>query len=318
MRNYLKIWIALFLLCMILPSISLSQTCSCAGAPLISSQSVSTTSQGNLLLGITYEHNQISELYRANNKLTNQTVKRSTQSTLIELNYGITDRLTISGTATYVRKRRLGLQSNDELVTTGIGDGLVLLKYVLHQNTIKEQYQLAIGGGAKIPFGKSSLTNDGIALNLDMQPGTGAWDGVVWSYFSKTFAPSSTINLFLFSTYRATGSTERFSTNDNYEFGNEFLVNIGVTDNITSDLSYIGVLNYRSTSSDQRNNNKLPNTGGKWINLEPALKYQLTDGLSIKASGKIPVYQYLNGLQPTTSYTASLSLFYNFGKKVIF
>lgn len=318
MHNYLKIWITSFVLGMMLPGISLSQTCSCAGAPLISSQSVSTTSQGNLLLGITYEHNQISELYRADNKLTNQTVKRSTQSTLIELNYGITDRLTISGTATYVRKRRLGLQSNDELITAGIGDGLVLLKYVLHQNTIKEQYQLAIGGGAKIPFGRSSLTNDGIALNLDMQPGTGAWDGVAWSYFSKTFAPASTINLFLFSTYRATGSTERFSTNDNYEFGNEFLVNIGVTDNITSDLSYIGVLNYRSTSSDERNNNKLPNTGGKWINLEPALKYQLTDGLSIKASGKIPVYQYLNGLQPTTSYTASLSLFYNFGQKVIF
>jgi hypothetical protein len=318
MHNYLKIWITSFVLGMMLPGISLSQTCSCAGAPLISSQSVSTTSQGNLLLGITYEHNQISELYRADNKLTNQTVKRSTQSTLIELNYGITDRLTISGTTTYVRKRRLGLQSNDELITAGIGDGLVLLKYVLHQNTIKEQYQLAIGGGAKIPFGRSSLTNDGIALNLDMQPGTGAWDGVAWSYFSKTFAPASTINLFLFSTYRATGSTERFSTNDNYEFGNEFLVNIGVTDNITSDLSYIGVLNYRSTSSDERNNNKLPNTGGKWINLEPALKYQLTDGLSIKASGKIPVYQYLNGLQPTTSYTASLSLFYNFGQKVIF
>lgn len=318
MHNYLKIWITSFVLGMMLPGVSLSQTCSCAGAPLISSQSVSTASQGNLLLGITYEHNQISELYRADNKLTNQTVKRSTQSTLIELNYGITDRLTISATATYVRKRRLGLQSNDELITAGIGDGLVLLKYVLHQNTIKEQYQLAIGGGAKIPFGRSSLTNDGIALNLDMQPGTGAWDGVAWSYFSKTFAPASTINLFLFSTYRATGSTERFSTNDNYEFGNEFLVNIGVTDNITSDLSYIGVLNYRSTSSDERNNNKLPNTGGKWINLEPALKYQLTDGLSIKASGKIPVYQYLNGLQPTTSYTASLSLFYNFGQKVIF
>ena len=318
MRNYLKIWISSFLLCMILPSVSLSQTCSCAGAPLISSQSVSTTSQGNLLLGITYEHNQISELYRANNKLTNQIVKRSTQSTLIELNYGITDRLTISGTATYVRKRRLGLQSNDELVTTGIGDGLVLLKYVIHQNTIKEQYQLAIGGGAKIPFGKSSLTNDGIALNLDMQPGTGAWDGIAWSYFSKTFAPASTLNLFFFSTYRATGSAERFSTNDNYEFGNELLVNIGVTNNITSDLSYIGVINYRSTSSDERNNNKLANTGGKWINLEPGLQYQLTDGLSIKASGKIPVYQYLNGLQPTTSYTASLSLFYNFGKKVIF
>ncbi|MDZ7659005.1 hypothetical protein [Fodinibius sp.] len=312
-----KIWSALAVF-LVSATVVAAQTCSCAGAPLISSQSISTTSQGNLLLGITYGHKEISELYQADNKLKNTTVERSTQSTLIELNYGITNRLTISGTATYVRKRRLGLQSNDELITTGIGDGVVLLKYVLHQNTIKEQYQLAVGAGAKIPFGKTSLTNDGIGLNLDMQPGTGAWDGVAWSYFSKTFAPVTTINLFLFSTYRATGSAERFGENDNYEFGNELLINIGATNNITSDLSYIGTISYRSTSSDLRNENKLPNTGGKWINLEPALKYQLTDGLSIKASGEIPIYQYLNGLQPTTSYTASISLFYNFGKKVIF
>lgn len=318
MKNIVKTWVVSLLLCLLLPGINLAQTCSCAGAPLISSQSISTTSQGNLLLGLTYEHKEISELYRADNKLTNRIVERSTQSTLIELNYGITDRLTISGTATYVRKRRLGLQSNDELVTTGIGDGVVLLKYVLHQNTMSEQYQLAVGGGAKIPFGKTSLTSDGIGLNFDMQPGTGAWDGVAWSYFSKTFAPASTINLFLFSTYRATGSAERFADNDNYEFGNELLINVGAKDNITADLSYFGTVSYRSTSSDQRNDTKLPNTGGKWIAVEPALQYQLTDGLSIKASGKIPVYQYLNGLQPTTSYTASFSLFYNFGQKAIF
>lgn len=314
----MKTFVASLLLYLVLPNTSPAQTCSCAGAPLISSQSVSTISQGNFFVGLTFEHNQISELYQGDRELNNLTEKRSTQSTLVELNYGITNRLTISGTATYVQKQRLGLQSNDELLTRGIGDGLVLLKYVIHQNTIKEQYQLAVGVGTKIPFGKSSLTNDGIALNLDMQPGTGAWDGVAWSYFSKTFAPASTINLFLFSTFRATGSAERFSENDSYEFGNELLINLGATNSITSNLSYIGMISYRSTSSDQRNNIKLPNTGGKWINLEPALQYQLTDGLSIKASGKIPIYQYLNGLQPTTSYTASISLFYNFGKKVIF
>lgn len=294
------------------------QTCSCAGAPLISSQSISSVSKGNLLFGITYQHNEISNLYSGDTRLENRTTERSTQSTLLEINYGITDRLTISGTATYIRKQRLGLQSDEELITRGIGDGIVLLKYVLHKNTIQEQYQLAVGAGTKIPFGRSSLSDDGIALNLDMQPGTGAWDGVLWSYFSKSFAPSSTINFFIYNTFRVTGSTERFNENDKYRFGNEWVVNAGVTDTIIPNLSYIGLINYRSTSSDQRNGQKLPNTGGKWISIEPALRYQITEGLSAKISGKIPIYQYLNGIQPTTSYTASLSLFYNFGKQVIF
>ncbi|MFH5833281.1 hypothetical protein [Halalkalibaculum sp. DA384] len=297
------------------------QTCSCAGAPLISSQSISSASKGNLLAGVTYQYNDISNLYTGKTQLTNRSVERNTQSTLLELNYGITDRLTISATTTFVRKQRTGLRSpgaNDQLTTQGIGDGLVLFKYVLHQNTMREQYQLAVGGGGKIPFGRSSLSQNGIALNMDMQPGTGAWDGVLWSYFSKTFAPSSTINFFLFNTYRITGSSERFGSNDRYKFGNEWVVNAGITDTFLPGLSYIGMINYRSTSSDRRNGQALPNTGGKWINLEPAVRYRISQELSVKVGGQIPVYQYLNGTQPTTAYTASISLFYNFGRRVIF
>ena len=318
-RNYI---ISLFFILLLsLPSLLEAQTCSCAGAPLISSQSISTTSRGNLFVGLTYEFNEISTLYSEDNRLQNRSVERNTQSTLFEVNYGITDRLTVSGTATFVRKMRLGIQNrdnNDQLITRGIGDGLVLIKYVLHQNSIYEQYQLAAGAGTKIPFGVHSLSNNGIALNMDMQPGTGAWDGVFWSYFSKTFLPSSTVNFFLFNTYRLTGSSERFGTDDRYEFGNEWVVNTGITNTLWPNFSYIAMVNYRSTSSDLRNGQPLPNTGGKWINLEPAVQYRLTEGLSVKLSGKIPLYQYLNGTQPTTTYSTSLSLFYNFGKRTIF
>lgn len=301
---------------------SYGQTCSCAGAPLISSQSISSASKGNLFLGVTYQYNDISNLYTGSEKLINQSVRRNTQSTLFEVNYGITNRLTFSGTATFVQKvRESGLQnpgSENTLTIRGIGDGLFMLKYVLHKNTMSEQYQLAVGGGVKVPFGTTSLTQNGLTLNADMQPGTGAWDGVIWSYFSKTFAPSSTINAFIYSTYRRTGTNERFGNNDRYRFGNEWVTNAGITDTIIPDLSYIAMINYRSTASDQRNGQQLPNTGGKWINLEPALQYQIAQGLSAKASGKIPVYQYLNGIQPTTAYTVSLSVFYNFGNQVIF
>jgi len=305
-----------------LQSLAEGQTCSCAGAPLISSQSVSSVSGGNLLFGLTYEYKDISNIYSGSEPMDHQSVTRNTQSTLLEISYGITDRLTVSGTATFVRKyRETGLQSpvaGDVLITKGIGDGLVMLKYVLHQNTIQEQYQLAVGGGAKVPFGRSNLTQDGLTLNADMQPGSGAWDGVIWSYFSKSFAPATTLNFFLYSTYRRTGTNQRFGDNDRYKFGNELIVNTGVSNKINSKLSYIAMAGYRSTSSDMRNGNPMPDTGGKWVSLNPSLRYQLSNGISLKASGQIPIYQHLNGLQPTTAFSTSLSVFYNFSENVIF
>lgn len=320
-KNY-----ATYLICIgsifLLPVLTYGQTCSCAGAPLISSQSISSASKGNLLLGVTYEYKDISNIYSGSEELNNRTVERNTRSTLLELNYGISDRLTLSATTTYVQKlRRTGLQNpgNEQTTTTsGLGDGLVMLKYVLHKNTMREQYQLAVGGGAKIPFGNSSLTQNGLALNADMQPGTGAWDGVLWSYFSKTFAPATTLNLFAFGTFRLTGENERFGSNDIYRFGNEFVSTIGATNDLVGNLSYIMMVQYRSTSSDQRNGEKLPNTGGNWINLKPALSYQMTNQISLRVSGELPVYQHLNGVQPTTAFTLSGSVFYNFSNRLIF
>ncbi len=163
------------------------KNCSCAGNPLIRSQNISSVSKGTLLLGVTYQYNDISNLYTGSDILTNQSVYRNTQST---------------------------------------------------------------------------LTQNGLKLNADMQPGAGAWNGVIWSY--------------------------------------------------------IAMINYRSTASDRRNDQTLPNTGSKWINLEPAIQYQITQGVSAKASGKIPVFQHLNHIQPTTAYIVSLSVFYNLGNQVIF
>ena len=307
---------------LVYPAGLIAQTCGCAGAPLLSSQSISSAAQGNLLLGITYEYDNIDDLYQGTNELDNRSVRRSTQSTLFEVHYGITDRLTASGTFTFINKRReTGLQtpSSNVVRTEGFGDGLVMLKYVLHKNTIRSQYQLAVGGGAKIPFGSFDHTNNGLQLNADMQPGTGAWDGVFWSYLSKTFAPHTTLNLFWTNSFRLTGEADRFSnTNDSYRFGNEIVSTLGAGNKLVGNLSYVFQVQYRQVGKNERNGSELPNTGGKWIDLVPALSYQLTDKVSMRVSGQLPVYRDLVGTQSTTTYSLSGSIFYNFDGKTIF
>lgn len=315
--------VLIFTIGFLFPSAIYSQTCGCAGAPLLSSQSISSAAKGNLLLGVTHEFNNIDDLVQGTDELNNRSVRRSTQSTLFEIHYGISDRLTASGTFTYINKRReTGIQnsgSSNVVNTNGLGDGLVMLKYVLHKNTIQSQYQLAVGGGAKVPFGSFSHTNNGLQLNADMQPGTGAFDGVFWSYFSKTFAPHTTLNLFWTNSLRLTGEADRFSnTNDSYRFGNEFVSTLGAGNKLFGDLSYVLQAQYREVGENERNGEDLPNTGGKWVDLVPALSYGLTDKVSLRISGQIPIYRNLEGTQSTTTYSLSGSIFYNFDGKTIF
>jgi hypothetical protein len=115
--------------------LSHAQTCSCAGAPLLGSQSAGASGAGNILFGLTYEFNQITDLYSGSDQLANNTVERNTQSSLLEMNVGITDRLSVSGTMSFVRKENTsGLNRPGGGQTTsasGIGDGIIMLRYVV-------------------------------------------------------------------------------------------------------------------------------------------------------------------------------------------
>lgn len=298
-----------------------SQTCSCAGAPLLGSQSTGASGAGNLLLGLTYEFNQITNLYTGSEKLTNDSVERNTQSSLLEINYGLTDRLSVSSTISFVRKeRKSGINrpaSSQLSTTTGVGDGLILIRYVLSQQSLWNRYHLAIGAGAKAPLGTTSLiSTNGQQFNADMQPGTGAWDGLIWNQAAISLLPRSTMNISLINSFRLTGKNERFTADDNYRFGNEFVSNLSFNNAITSRIAYSMNLRFRSTSSDQRNEISMPNTGGLWVSIIPDLFVSFSESVSMKFSSQIPIYQNMNGTQPTTTYTFSASLFFNLNRSL--
>lgn len=308
---------SLFLLFSVVQGTLYAQTCSCAGAPLLGSQSYGTTESGNFVIGLTHEYNDISSLYAGSDILDDNSTTRATNSTLLEINYGITRRLSISGTFSYVFKNRItGRQTgNPTAVTTrGIGDGMLLLKYVLKESSLASQYQLALGGGVKAPFGTTDIRLNGFLMNADMQPGSGAWDAVLWSYFSASFVPHTDFSIYGVNTYRRTGTNDRFGENDRYRFGNEWVSVLGTGNSITEDLGYSVAVQFRHTIRDQRNEQEMPNTGGSWLMVNPGISYNMTDRLSFRVSGKIPVYQHLQGTQPTTSYALSFSTFFSFNK----
>lgn len=294
-----------------------AQTCSCAGAPLISSQSFATVAKGNWVFGLTGEYHNISDLYSGDTELENITQERSSSTLLLEVNYGITDRLSLTSTFTFIEKKRTtGLQNPggaETLTTRGLGDGLTLVKYQVFRQDLWNPYQLSIGAGSKIPIAATNLKVDGLALNADMQPGTGAWDGVGWIFASRVFREAN-MSLYLNSTFRYTGTNERFGSSDRYKFGNEFVALTGATGSLMGRFSYNLMMKYRSAGPDERNGNTLPGTGGNWLYLKPGIAYQWTDRMSLQVNGTLPLYQYLEGTQPTTSYIWSASLFFSLQK----
>lgn len=299
-----------------------AQTCGCAGAPLLSSQTISSAAKKNLLVGLKYQYHAIDGLYNGSQKLDRESVQRNTKSSLLELHYGFTNRLTLSGTFSFISKTRTsGLQNNNPttITTNGVGDALIMLKYVVHQNTYNNQYQLAIGTGFKAPFGDFDLTTNGIQLNADMQPGTGTWDGFLWSYLSKTFAPKTSLNAFMANSYIITGEASRSDQpGDIYKFGNEFVSTLGVGNELYKKFSYTFMIQYRHTTSHKLDDRSLANTGGEWAYIIPGISYKLNSRISLQLNGQFPIYQNLNGTQSTTSYAADISLFYSFNPRIIF
>ncbi len=297
------------------PYIGWSQACCSAGTPLLSSLELPSTSAGTLQLALTYEYNTLHDVLAGSSTLNDDSRRRTTHSLLLETSYGFTASFSASILLAMVQQERSirpSLEGTESfLKTRGLGDAIVLLKYNLIQANIINQIDLSVGAGVKIPLGRSNLTADGILLPADMQPGTGAWDGILWGYVSQGFVPAPPLNVFASVSYRYTGSNARFGNNqEGYTFGNELVANVGAGFRTDASLDFSLVLRFRQTTSDRFAGSDIPNTGGLWLSAVPGVNVKVLDNLAVRVSGQIPLYRNLDGTQLTTSYTASATVFY--------
>jgi len=292
------------------------QACCSAGSPLLGSLEVSTVYSGELQVGLTYELNVLKDVYSGSTCLDDDFRKRTVNSFILEANYGISERFSVSTLFTFINQSRDistygNLSSN--LNTSGLSDGIVLLKYNIIPLSIVHQLELSVGGGLKLPIGNSTLRSDEILIPADMQPGSGSWDGILWGYASKGFIPVIPLNVFLNVSYRANGNNNRFGETfqQGYSFGNELFINLGAGYRTDIFFDFTLMIRYRNTTKDNFDGAEVPNTSGNWLYLVPGINGKLSDHITARLSGQIPVYRNLSGTQLTTSYTASLGLFYN-------
>lgn len=205
----------------------------------------------------------------------------------------------------------------DSEKSSGIGDLVFLGKYRLTDPS--KNSALFIGSGVKLPTGDTEQTNDnGIVLSLDMQPGSGAIDGLFWLYYSGSFFDKQTATFFSSNLFQLTGWYNEFNRIQKYKVGNNLVSRAGITNNLTFlkqlfDTSF--ELIFRRNWKDEVNDQLIPNTGGSWFFIKPSLSLIVSQNISINLGLELPLYSNVIGEQLTSNNRLTFQFISKFGQK---
>lgn len=285
-----------------------AQTCSCASVPLLGTMELASPQDDQWYLGATYEFHDVSDLVAGSSSIPDQTGRdRTSQAFVVEVSRGLSEKWSISALVSAIEHDRE--VNGNSANASGLGDAVVMVKYSPISISLYSDTALSFGIGGRIPVGEDNATSQGITLAEDMQPSTGAFGGVIWAYWAKALNDSKGARIYASASYTKNGENDR-----DYQFGHDSTVTFGGAYQTQSPWGFNLELLYRSAERDKRDSVSIPNTGGEWLDIIPAVQYHISETLAIKAAAKIPTSRDLNDeLQFTTKYAFRLSMSYVFG-----
>jgi hypothetical protein len=304
----LPIIISSVMLLSFIPSQAVAQTCSCAAVPILGSMQLASPKSNQWFLGTTYDFHDASELVAGSSTVPDRTGRdRTSQALIVELSRGLSEKWSFSAMLSAVDHYRE--VNGNKASASGLGDAIAMIKYSPRSISLYSDTALSFGIGARLPIGVDDATRLGVDLAEDMQPSTGAYAGMVWGYWAKALNDSKGARIYAGASYTRNGDNKR-----DYAFGQDTTVTLGGAYQTQTPWGFNLELLYRKADRDQRDSVDIPNTGGVWLDIAPAVQYHLTESLALKAAATIPVARNLNDqLQFSTKYAFRLSMSYVFG-----
>lgn len=175
-----------------MPEVTWAQTCCSGGVPISNSLGLPFLGQKALQINLSYDYNRLHTLMQDSERIDDDSRTRLTHTALLQLGLGLSSKLSLEVLVPYIEQDRriTQLGSEDNTSTSGLGDISTLLSYIFLIKLAKQT--LYVGFGFKAPTGAiDNKNNQGIALNSDMQPGTGAWDLISMIRFVVPFKSNS-------------------------------------------------------------------------------------------------------------------------------
>lgn len=265
--------------------------------------------KGSLQINLAYDLNVLKTLKQGTTTLEDDSRERLTHSVLLEAGYSFSERVSMDILLPWVRQERTInaiTGSSNNTYTQGAGDLTLLLKRRFFSN-------LLIGGGMKLPTGPSNERNQqGIPLNADLQPGSGAMDKILYLNYQNSFQKRPTATLYLTSIFRLTGTKEDYLGSSTYEFGNEFQLMSGISDQFLLGnliLSPSLRLRYRYALRDEFNGNEFSSSGGDFIFIQPGATWEIFPNFSYFINLEIPVYARVNESQLSPTWRLNTAFY---------
>jgi len=177
----------------------------------------------------------------------------------------------------------------------GIGD---LRVNVLHAFAI-DYGTVGVQVGLKLPTGKfNEVNSQGVLAERSLQPGTGTTDALLGAYYNVKLEGDAT-TLFTQFVWQ-----KPFEQRDGYAPGQRFGLDIGVSYALTLKAKALLQLNMLAKDRDQGINAEPEESGGQFVFISPGLSNLLTPNVQLYGFVQLPLYQYVNGTQLTTEWSA--------------
>jgi len=291
------------------------QTCCSAGAPVSAFLEIAEANEKSISIQLNYEYKSINLLVDNNNRLENDQRSRYGQNLSIKLDYTFNTKWAFSVVLPFVYHSRNTFSENQN--SFGVGDLSVLTQYKIFSN---ETDKLSVSAGIKLPVGITNHQGSSqIILSPDMQSGSGSYDFLMGTSYSKSDFLTSFLSTNLSFIYRKNGNNDHFGKRGNFEgrsfaFGDEFVAVTGLNYLKTLKIGFLIPdlsLKMRWSTANLEQNINASNSGGNWLSLPLGISFVPDETKSIRIYSEIPIYQNLNGLQITTDYIIGVQFRYN-------
>jgi hypothetical protein len=282
------------------------QGCCTAGATSLGLFEGGVRPYGQLTVGINYQFSSLTTAYQGRLEISDPLQRTAGVGVLsLQAEYGLVPRVSILAAIPYSgRSRELtvvsgsgGTQFTETAVfsASGIGDVTFMAKYQVVTPTILSDMEFAIGAGGRLPTGSFTEEREGTQLSIDLQPGTGAPALLGWAYVLFGIPEAGL-------TFTATGGYRYAGTNfDGYRLGDEWVLLLGGTYQLTEHFLVGLHVRSRFSSQDFANRRRLSATGGTNHDLMPSLTYS-SGSSAARIFGIVPLYRNVRGIQLAVTY----------------
>ena len=294
-----------------IPSAS-AQGCCSVGTSALGGPERGLIPNHSLHLDVSYHFNNLDVSYNGSRQIRDP-LERSASVEMLGLGveYGVSEKIGVLVQIGYFEKERtitinggtLQSQERVDFSGQGIGDFLVLAKYQLMTPSILSPLEITVGGGTKLPIGRYRQEVRGARLALDLQAGTGATDLQGWLYAGYSFVHVG-IKVYTWILHRYPGANL-----DNYRYGDETLINLGITKQVAGFLEVGIASRLRVAQRDYSNGRLLQSTGGTQVSLFPHLSY-ISSNSVFRFFSQVPISQNLLGTQLGLSYLLGVEVGY--------